>query len=151
MEAAKKMAKYLGPYSTQKSPVKDLHTLVQEIASQKWEESERAALSRAEQTGQSVLAAFTGIPWCYPCMKLEQEVFQTWTFLNWAFGKVVLWSINDDGQGATPPEFAKYGVQPVPSILGIDAQGTELGRVVGYLSGTGAQSWIDSFESEMGW
>jgi hypothetical protein len=129
-----------------------MQTWVEAVMSQKWEGSERAALTRAGETSEVVLAAFTGVPWCGPCTSLEQEVFPTWTFLSWALGKVVLWNINDSSQGSgAPPECAKYAVSGYPSVLGLDAQGNELGRVLGYTSGTGAQLWIDSFESAIGW
>jgi thiol:disulfide interchange protein len=146
------MAKYLGPTSSSKRPLENIQTWFEAVKDQEWETTERSALSQASETGQIVLAAFTGHPWCMPCKLLDQEVFQTWKFLSWALGKVVLWNINDATHFQSPPsEFGKYGVFALPSVLGLSAQGSELGRVEGYSTGDGAQSWIDAFESEMGW
>jgi hypothetical protein len=84
-------------------------------------------------------------------VKLEAEVFQTWKFLLWAYTRVVLLSVNDPNNfPLDSPLAAQYNIDAVPTVLGLNAQGTELGRVVGYLSGTGAQEWIDAFESEVG-
>ena len=59
------------------------------VASQKWETDFNKALRLASQRQDSVLAAFVGLSWCYPCQKLEAEMFETTNFLSWAYGRVV--------------------------------------------------------------
>jgi hypothetical protein len=78
-------------------------------------------------------------------------VFQTFTFLQWTYGKVVLLQldyklpVNLNDQLLT-----KYNVTAFPCIIGLNANGTELGRVVGYSAGNGPAWWISSFEAATG-
>jgi hypothetical protein len=57
------------------------------------------------------------------------------------FGNLILLQIDWKFLGANPPEtdqlFDKYDVTGIPAILGLDSTGTELGRVLGYTSGSG--------------
>jgi thiol:disulfide interchange protein len=143
--------KTIGPYSTAKTPLGSISSYYGAILSQKWETDHNAALRKAAQKKDAVLAAFVGLTWCYPCQKLEAEVFQTLTFLEWTYGKVVLlqldykWPVDLNDQLLT-----KYNVTALPSILGLNASGAELGRVVGYSAGNGPVSWISSFEAATG-
>ena len=143
--------KTIGPFSTAKTPLGSITTYYGAVLSQKWEIDYNAALRKAAQKKDAVLAAFVGLTWCYPCMKLEAEVFQTITFLEWTLGKVVLlqldytWPVNLNDQLIT-----KFNVTAFPCILGLNANGAELGRVVGYSAGNGPVSWISSFELATG-
>jgi Thioredoxin-like len=84
------MKKMIGPYSTSRKVLDNLMTYYQAVLSQKWGTDYEAQLQKAVQTDKAVLAAFVGLTWCYPCQKLEAEVFKTFTFLEWTLGKVVL-------------------------------------------------------------
>jgi thiol:disulfide interchange protein len=149
------MLKTIGPYSTFETPLDSITTYYRAVLSQKWETNYNAALRKAAQKNQAVLAAFVGLTWCYPCQKLEAEVFQTLTFLQWAYGKVVLLQLDyktpiAQNTAEKKQLLTKYNVGSFPSILGLDAAGTELGRVEGYSSGSGPASWIASFEAATG-
>jgi len=145
------VAKTIGVTSIAPSVLASQQTWFQAVLGQKWETEYRTALSKAEEYNAIVLAAFTGVPWCGPCVKLENEVFESWTFLMWALGKVVLLSTNDsNGFPLEDPLVAQYDITAVPQVVGLNAQGAELGRVVGYGSGMGAKLWIEAFESEVG-
>jgi thiol:disulfide interchange protein len=142
--------KTIGPYSTAKNPLSQT-TYYGAILSQKWETDYNAALRKAAQKKDAVLAAFVGLTWCYPCQKLEAEVFETFTFLQWTYGKVVLLQL-DYKQPVDLKDklLTKYNVTAFPCILGLNASGGELGRVVGYSAGNGPASWILSFELATG-
>lgn len=149
--------KSIGPYSTSKNALRDFASYHSAVLSQKWETDYDTALQKAVQKKQAVLAAFVGLTWCYPCQKLEAEVFQTFKFLAWALGKVVLLQldykqpINQNQNGSEKMQLLqKYKISNYPSILGIESNGTELGRAVGYSSGDGVEKWISSFESATG-
>jgi thiol:disulfide interchange protein len=147
--------KTIGPYSTPKTPLGDLNTYYGATLSQKWETNYSTALRKAAQKKDAVLAAFVGLTWCYPCQKLEAEVFKTFTFLQWTYGKVVLLQLDykfpiDQNTAEKKQLLTQYNVTAVPSVLGLNSNGAELGRVVGYSAGNGPVSWISSFELATG-
>ena len=114
------------------------------------------ALAVATPYNLMVLAAFTGNSWCSHCQALKSEVFDTKTFGHWAFvNSVVLVDIGFPYpvSQAAPEDTAlmqQYNVIGFPSVLGLNADGTERGRVVGYMSGTGPANWIQQFEVATG-
>lgn len=133
----------------------NITTYYSAVLSQKWETDYNAALRKAAQKKEAVLAAFVGLTWCYPCQKLEAEVFQMFKFLEWTLGKVVLlqldYKLPIDQNGTEKKQLLeKYNVSGYPSILGLDGSGAELRRVVGYSSGSGVANWIASFEAATG-
>ena len=149
------MLKIIGPYSTSRKVLDNMMTYYQAVLSQKWGTDYNAQLEKAGQKNEAVLAAFVGLTWCHPCQNLEAEVFKTFTFLQWTYGKVVLLQLDYKqpiGQNSAEKKqlLTKYNVNAFPSILGLDASGTELGRVVGYSSGSGPTNWIASFEAATG-
>jgi thiol:disulfide interchange protein len=125
------------------------------VASQKWETDYRVALGHAAQSKDAVLAAFVGLTWCHPCQLLEAEVFKKLQFLEWTLGRVVLLQIDfPQNVDEAPAEYLqlreKYNQQGFPTIIGLDATGADLGRVVGYSAGYGVANWIASFEAATG-
>ena len=150
------MAKNIGPSSTAAKPIKTLGDYLTTVTGQKWETDFNKALRLASQRKDPVLAAFVGLAWCPPCQLLEAEVFKTLKFLMWAYQRVVPLQLDysptpDAVSDEMKQLLATYNVGSYPSILGLDAQGIEIGRVAGYGLGTGPEKWIESFESEMGW
>ena len=142
-------------YSTPQKPLSNFAGYLQAVLSQKWETDYNVALRRAVQQNDSVLAGFVGLTWCYPCQKLEAEVFQTFKFLQWALGRVVLlqldYKLPIDQNGAEKQQLLeKYDVSAYPSILALNPTGTELGRVEGYSPGSGVATWIANVEMATG-
>src|SRR5262245_21214843 len=86
--------KNIGAYSTPNKPLSNFTSYYKAVFSQKWETDYEFALGKARQKNDAVLAAFVGLTWCYPCQKLEAEVFQMFPFLEWALGRVVLLQID---------------------------------------------------------
>lgn len=112
------------------------------------------ALSCAASKRRIVLLDFSGIPWCQPCVLQEEEVFATQIFKDWAKATVILMRvmIKDDYSPVSPqhgPLLTVYGVSAFPTVIGLDGDGTERGRLIGYVSGVGAASWIQNFEQEV--
>lgn len=118
----------------------------------RWETDFDKVLERAKTTHKVILAAFTGVPWCGPCVKLEKNVFKTAEFKNWWFGKVLLLSVNtSDIASPLPWPAQKYGITAVPTVLGLNSGGQVLGQVGGAGGGTdAAEKWIKEFESAVG-
>ena len=148
------MIKTIGPYSTSKNPLSQA-TYYGAVLSQKWGTDYNAQLQKAGQTNKAVLAALVGLTWCYPCQKLEAEVFQTFTFLQWTYGKVVLLQLDyklpiDRNSAEKKQLLTQYNVDSFPTIFGLDASGAELGSVGGYSAGSGPANWIASFEAATG-
>ncbi len=133
-------------------PVLDMSVWFKEIVAEEWLTDYDGALEAARWSQIPVLAAFTGHPWCGPCGRLQQEVFDSWMFQQWAPTRVVLLSVNDpDANPPRPHPFDRHAISGVPTVVGLDSNGTELGRLRGYASGMGAQLWIAAFEREIGW
>jgi thiol:disulfide interchange protein len=124
-----------------------------------WLTSYQQALNCAKQLNRIVLLDFNGVPWCSPCNLQESEVFEAQTFKVWAHATVVLLKVNlgvgNQAFVATDPNqeplIAKYKMNApgsgVPTVVAINADGTERRRCVGY-SGEGPTEWITCFVSE---
>jgi thioredoxin-related protein len=98
------------------------------------------ALAEAKAHNKIVLADFTGSDWCPYCMQLQQEVLQTAEFQRWGGLKFVnlevdfprLIAIPDDVKKQNKTLYDHFSVTGFPTVLLIDGDGKELGRVVGY-------------------
>jgi thiol-disulfide isomerase/thioredoxin len=116
------------------------------------------AIAESASLDRIILADFTGSDWCPHCMDLKREVFDSVEFKCWAKRKVILLELDFPMNIPQPPELSEqnntlkeqYGVDAYPTVIGLDADGTELGRLVGYTSGTGPIMWISSFEDAVG-
>lgn len=117
-----------------------------------WYTDDKVALAEAKKAGKVVFALFTGPTWCGYCMYLENEVISTGTFLNWAQQKVVLLKVdfpkpNLPSSDPSQKLAAKYKVSGFPTAIGLNADGSERGRLVGYSKGSGPQIWLSQFET----
>ncbi|WP_305910327.1 thioredoxin family protein (plasmid) [Methylomarinum sp. Ch1-1] len=120
-----------------------------------WYVDYEEALLNANQNGKIVLANFTGSDWCPHCINLKKEVFNTVYFWLWANKNVILLELYfpnnpEDTIAQNQMLQTKYGVNSYPTVIGINADGSERGRVSGYSSGTGVINWISMFETVVG-
>ncbi len=117
--------------------------------SQWFEDKLADAQAKAKELKRPLLVDFTGSDWCGFCIKLDKEVFSTKEFGEWAKDNVVLLKL-DFPRKAQDAEVkkqnkemqAKYGVRGFPTVLFLDPEGKELGRIGGYAPGSGAEKWI---------
>ena len=114
-----------------------------------WTDDFQAALAESKKTGKPILIDFTGSDWCGYCVKQHAEVFSKADWQKWAAENVILFTAdypNKPQKAAVKKQNAelkeKYSPRGFPTILFIDAKGTELGRWAGYGPGTGPQGWI---------
>lgn len=88
-----------------------------------------AAAEQAKREKKPMLIHFYGI-WCPPCNLLDQNVYASQKFIqatrNWIKLKM------DADRDASWDLKAKYNVGGYPTVILADAEGEELGRVVGY-------------------
>jgi thiol-disulfide isomerase/thioredoxin len=113
------------------------------------------ALAAAERTGRPVLALFTGSDWCPHCKTLENNVFSSATFREWADSNVVLLMIDLPQNGISQAVRSersqvciKYGVRTFPSVLLLAADGEKLAVQAGY-TGQSAEAWLAQMGGHM--
>lgn len=104
-------------------------------------------------TGNPILANFSGSDWCHWCIKLEEEVFSKEEFLEYAADDLVLFVADFPQRREQPEELkaqnsrlaAEYGIQGIPTVLLISADGKEIERT-GYQPG-GPEKYIDHIKT----
>jgi protein disulfide-isomerase len=123
-------------------------------ANGQWLTSYDAALAEARKSGKPVLAYFTGPdsdPWADPwSWKLRREVFDQKAFKDWAAKNVVLLELvfpfrrpQDEATTKANAELAKkYNVEGCPTVVFMNADGTQLGQS-GY-DRNGPKPWIEN-------
>jgi hypothetical protein len=115
------------------------------------------------------MAYFSGSDWCPHCHDLNAEIFQDVNFLRWFNQRHMVPLLVDFPTNTPQPDairiqnaqlYTQYNIQGFPTVVAIRASGgyctsdgtcvvyaNEVGRVVGYSSGTGVNAWIASFSS----
>jgi len=128
---------------------------VQVLAGESWHSSYDAALAAATDSGRPVLTVFTGSDWCVHCRHLEENVFHTATFQDWARDRVVLLMIDLPQQGISAEErqqrsqvCIKYGVRTFPSVLLIAPDGSKITSQSGY-KGQTAATWVAAIDDHV--
>jgi hypothetical protein len=120
-----------------------------------WETDYNVALSKAKETDKIVFALFRGSDWCDYCKILDKEVLNSLLFHVWAILKVVLLDIDFPMYTELPPGVAtqniklyeKYNVPGLPTAIGLNPDGSERGRLVGYSKGIGPKAYLIQFET----
>ncbi|HEY8375110.1 MAG TPA: tetratricopeptide repeat protein [Nannocystis sp.] len=99
------------------------------VSAVKWFEGDfEAALSAAKAEGKLIFMD-VGAYWCPPCRKLEEQVFVRADVGAALSAKYV--SLHVDAEKGEGPELvARYKVQAYPTLLVLDANGVEKGRLV---------------------
>ncbi len=91
-----------------------------------------------------ILVEFTGSDWCTNCKALEKEVFKTKAFQKEQAKRFVLVQLDypqkkrqdKSVKARNKRVMADYKVEGFPTVLLLDYEGKEIGRAVGYQSGT---------------
>jgi thioredoxin-related protein len=136
---------------TPKSPAAMLSE--KRVAELPWATDLPKALERAKSENKIVLLDFTGSDWCVWCIKFDNDVLSQPAFAAYAKTNLVMVMLdfpqtkkqsealkknNDELQ-------TKFKVDGFPTYVALKADGKEIGRQVGYLSG-GPEAFIAELE-----
>jgi thioredoxin-related protein len=107
-----------------------------------WITGPDAALQQSARTRRPLLINFTGSDWCIWCHRVRDEIFVQKHFLDYAASNLVLLEVDSPRQTKLPAPLEKqnnalkekYAVDSYPTLLLLDADGKELGRL-GYMQG----------------
>jgi thiol:disulfide interchange protein len=116
------------PESVSEAPVEAIsnHATVEVV----WESEMPAALERARNEGKPVLVNFYA-DWCVWCKRLESTTLRDAKVASVLQNKVVPLSLNVEGDGKELSN--EYRVDGLPTIIVLDADGREIGRIPGYM------------------
>jgi len=122
-----------------------------------WTTDYNAALAQAKTDNKKVLLDFTGSDWCGFCKLLDQEVFSTPTFKEYADKNFVLVTIDFPRQSTLPSITAaqnarlktRFGIHGYPTLVVVDPQlEHEITRKVGYQPHSGPAVVIAELEKK---
>ena len=109
-------------------------------AEKSWTEDFPAAQLRATEQKKRLFVDFTGSDWCPPCIALHKKVLTQAEFLQHAKDRYVLVKVDfprnkpqaDPQREANQILARAYRVQSFPTVLVLEANGTEVQRLNGY-------------------
>jgi protein disulfide-isomerase len=118
----------------------------------KWLTSPEKAIATARGTTKLILVDFTGSDWCPPCIRLHREVFSQPDFQKFAKENLILVQVDfPRGKAQSEEErdrneelAKKYGVQGFPTVIVLNSEGKQVGRL-GYMEG-GPAAFIDALK-----
>jgi thioredoxin-related protein len=121
-----------------------------------WLTNFEAAQAQAQAGRKKLLINFTGSDWCPPCLMLEKEVFKQPEFAEYAAKNLVLLMVDFprikmqslEEQAANRKLAERYGIYGFPTIVILDSDGKELGKL-GYRPG-GPKPFIAGIEKLRG-
>jgi thioredoxin-related protein len=99
-----------------------------------------AAVAQAKAENKKILLDFTGSDWCEYCQQLDQNVFSTAEFANYAKEHYVCVTVDFPREKTLPSDVVrqnaalqqKYGVDGFPTVILLDAHEIKLDEMVGY-------------------
>ena len=114
-----------------------------------WMQDFPAAQVRAKDEKKRLFVDFTGSDWSPPCIALHEKVLSTALFLNYAKKHFVLVKVDFPQNKTQPDNLAqanrilahKFRVERFPTVLILDANGTEAHRINDY-NGTSATAFL---------
>jgi thiol:disulfide interchange protein len=96
-----------------------------------WEGEWAPAARRAEDESKAILVDFYA-DWCLWCRRLETTTFADPKVGSYLSDNVIPLKLDVEGSGVELAE--KYRVNDLPTIVVLAADGSEIGRIVGYMS-----------------
>lgn len=113
------------------------------------------AKSQAKINNKPILLVFSGSDWCGWCIKLDNEVFSTREFKDWAADNVIMVVADFPALKKLPSELAAqneklkntYEIEGFPTVLLLDSDGNVIAQT-GYQRG-GAANYIAHLKSFM--
>ena len=108
-----------------------------------WQTDVPKALAQAKTEKKLVLLDFTGSDWCIWCKKLDADTFEQPQFEAYAKTNLVLVQVDfpnhkvqpDTLKAANAALAKKYGVDGYPTLVALNADGTQVWSNSGYLDG----------------
>ena len=103
-----------------------------------WTQDYAAATNAAATDGKPVLLDFTGSDWCGWCMLMENKVFCTQEWEDWAATNIYLVAIDfPNDTSKVPDEYQtrnrelskQFGVREYPTFIVLDSKGQKLGQL----------------------
>ena len=103
-----------------------------------WTQDYAAATNAAATDGKPVLLDFTGSDWCGWCMLMENKVFCTQEWEDWAATNIYLVAIDfPNDTSKVPDEYQtrnrelskQFGVREYPTFIVLDSKGRKLGQL----------------------
>lgn len=107
-----------------------------------WEKDWEAAFARARSEGKPVLVNFYA-DWCVWCKHLESVTFRDSKVAGMLAGAVVPLAVDIDAVSADL--LRQHRIEAPPTILLLDVDGSELGRIPGYMPPSGFLRVVESF------
>ena len=109
-----------------------------------WMTNHAKAFAKARETGRPVLMDFTGSDWCPPCKVLEAKVFSTKEFKDYSDKHLVLLRLDypirstqsEELEAANLAMAEKFKAEIFPTLIVVDADQNEKGRIEGYAGQT---------------
>ena len=99
--------------------------------SPKFEKRYKAALEEGKKAGKPVVLVFSAT-WCGPCQQMKKNVYPSATIQP--YHDKFVWAYLDADEAANAKPQQKYGVNGIPHIEFVDAEGKSLGNQVGSTS-----------------
>lgn len=120
-----------------------------------WTTNYQAALAQAKAQNKLVLLDFTGSDWCPPCQLLDKEVFSTSSFKDFAGRNFITVTIDFPVNKKLPPALTRqndqlqqqFKIVGNPTLIVVDANGKERGRILGYDHGSGPDVVIKKLQN----
>ena len=108
------------------------------ISAQEWETNIEIAKEKSQVQNKNIILVFSGSDWCAPCMKLENNIFSSEEFANYAADNWILLKadfpkrkknrLSEEQQKHNDALASKYrGIFPL--IVVLDSSGKDLGRI----------------------
>ena len=110
-------------------------------------------MAKAKTDNKILLVNFTGSDWCPWCIKLHNEIFSKPAFIDYAKKNLVLVELDFPNnkphaaeiKKANQPLADKYRVEGFPTVVTLNSQGQEIGRL-GYVPG-GPEKFLGELKS----
>jgi len=107
-----------------------------------WEKEMPAALERARTEGKPVLVNFYA-DWCVWCKRLDSTTLHDAKVATMLRDRVVPVRLDVEGNGRRLSN--EYRVDGLPTVLVLDADGREIGRIPGYMPPAGFLERVEGF------
>ena len=118
-----------------------------------WQTNLEEAKAQAKKENKALLLDFTGSDWCAACKQLKGAVFEKPEFAKFAEQNLVPVEVDFPNHKKQPSDIkkqnsklaSKFKIEGYPTIIILNADGKELGRLEGY-DGDNAEQYVKRVE-----